>query len=452
MEKYLGNKRALLESIFLCTQELCPDSGSMADLFAGTTNVGRFFKRKGFEVISNDINRFSYVLASNYLNLQRYPTFEKLKLPGPKRDTLTEQLRKLFFKNVLKDRGQLFPSEKAEKIWTSLSRAVEAIHFLNRLTPKSKDTKALDPIVDFFTAKGKKSAYKSVRGTRIRRNYFSINNARKISAILGTLRGWWRNEKLSQAELYFLLTSLIEEIVIVANVNGTFHDFNRDRLWPNALQDFLMKVPLAYVDGKPAQVYCQDAKILAPHIPPHDILYIDPPYNFRQYAAYYHFLNFIAAYVFLPSLDAYMDKLSYVRGQNTDDDYTSDFCFRDRFVNALREVIIKAPSKYVVLSYFNGRNHWNHWSKEQNQKNPGFLILEDIFKDKEIFSESYSSKAMQTRINYQSRVGEKKGRVNEYIFWGKRVKKKTKEKRPYAFEPFLSETNRSLSLNAFSPD
>ncbi len=112
-----------------------------------------------------------------------------------------------------------------------------------------------------------------------------------------------------------LLASVIEEVVIVANVSGTFHDFSRTRLWPNALQKFTLRMPPAVLSNADAEVVNADAVSAASSISQHDVCYIDPPYNFRQYGAYYHLLNFIAAYPFLGELDAYAHDLSFVRGQ-----------------------------------------------------------------------------------------------------------------------------------------
>ena len=75
MEKYLGNKRSLLNDIYTFSQENCPDARSVLDIFAGTTNVARMFKEKGFTVYSNDANRFSQVLGRTYLELSHYPEF-----------------------------------------------------------------------------------------------------------------------------------------------------------------------------------------------------------------------------------------------------------------------------------------------------------------------------------------------------------------------------------------
>ena len=54
-------------------------------------------------------------------------------------------------------------------------------------------------------------------------------------------------------------------------------------------------------------------------VPHHKVLYLDPPYNFRQYTAYYFLLNVLARYVDIDDLEAYFAGVRYVRGQNPAD-------------------------------------------------------------------------------------------------------------------------------------
>src|SRR5205085_11794063 len=128
--------------------------------------------------------------------------------------------------------------------------------------------------------------------------------------------------------------------------------------------------------------------------------------NLRQYTAYYHFLNFVAAYPFLEDVDCYLRNLEYVRGQNMQDDFASEFCYRDKFIEALRHLIAQSKSRYVILSYYGGRNHWNHWSKKDKPTDYGLELLTQLFNDRTLFKSSISIPVLQLRQNYQSRVGE----------------------------------------------
>jgi adenine-specific DNA-methyltransferase len=444
MDKYLGNKRSLLDSIFEFVQEKCPDASSMCDIFAGTTNVGRYFRRRGFDVLSNDVNRFSFVIGAAYLTLDKYPQFKGLKLPRRKSTAELECLQAHFLKAVTRDDDRLFPKTQATAIWEQMRPLANVLAHLN----SSSNDSGHGRIVEKFTTFGENSSFRSVRGTTGKRNYFSLPNAQKLDSILETVRRWRLEGAISEPELYILMTAILEEVVIVANVNGTFHDFNRDRLWPNSLQQFTLRLPLIHSSPTKGRVYCQDALELARILPSHDILYIDPPYNFRQYCAYYHFLNFVAAYPFLEDIESYLANLGHVRGQNMEDDFTSDFCFKDRFLKALNQMIADADCRYVVMSYYGGRNHWNHWSKTTHPKDHGLNLFNEYFSNRDIFQNSQTLPLLQLRKNYQSRIGEKKEMVHEYLFFAE--KEKGWARVDNAARPTLLSTNERFRLTNFN--
>lgn len=438
MEKYLGNKRVLLDDILQFTIKNCPDATSVNDIFTGTTNVARMFRRNGYRVYANDANRFSYVLGKTYLDLQNYPKFNGVDFDININNIPDLKLR--FHSDVRRDKGILFDNEKSLYVLDMLYSAKKLFNYLNSLTKKIKGVDY--HIYDSYTIYGNKSYFKSIRGTEGKRNYFSEGNAILIDNILHYLREWWRDNLISKEELYFILTSVIEEVVLVANVSGTFHDFNRNKLWPNSLQRFHLKLPITYVSKTKSEIFNNDALELSLKLPKHDVLYIDPPYNFRQYTAYYHFLNFIAIYPFLDDVTAYLSKIEFVRGQKVDDDFTSQFCFKDKFMEKLDKLIRSTDCRYVIMSYYGGRNHWNHWSKTEKPTDLGFLMLEEYFSSS-IFCGLSSTSVSKLRQNYQSRVGEKKSVIDEYLFFAK----KTQSTEELDIKPYASERESYLLGN-----
>ena len=444
MEKYLGNKRSLLDSIYNFIELNTSNTSSIIDIFAGTTNVGRYFKNKGYHVASNDINRFSYILGLSYLTLKSIPQYENIKLPIRTQDDVS-YLEEHLIKQVKKDKGQLFTLKRNElKKFFSIFNILDYLNNLEHYTPERKY------IIDYFTADGQHSSYTSLRGTKLNRNYFSKENAIKINNILEKIREWWQNKLLSKQEIAILLTAVIEEIVLVANVSGTFHDFHRNKFWTNSLQTFTLKLPLSIISKTNSKIYCDDALELAKHLPYHDILYIDPPYNFRQYTSYYHLLNLIAAYPFMNNLDEYMKDLSYVRGQNPADEFKSKFCFKNQFIDALRYLIENTNCKYVVMSYYGGKNHWNHWSKKEDKYDTGFKEINNLFQNKNIFKSSSSQETFQLRQNFQSRIGEKKQYIDEYLFFGEK-NLYFEDKKSYNLNyDALAEHNKNFELNFFN--
>src|SRR2546423_5284374 len=65
------------------------------------------------------------------------------------------------------------------------------------------------------------------------------------------------------------------------------------RWQPNAKRAFAVSVE-STVSGRPAAAYLMDATEAAKSIGEIDLIYIDPPYNSRQYVAYYHIPEILA--------------------------------------------------------------------------------------------------------------------------------------------------------------
>lgn len=414
MEKYLGNKSSLLPLIERFFLDRIPEATSLSDVFAGTNNVSRYFRARGWDTAACDANRFSYVLAQAYLGTDAPPQFQAV------RTRRNDAFRLLHMQNELGRSISRFgafylPGRTAEQGFQDLRHLANV---LVRLQAIGDNHERPGFITEYFTQWGTRSAFSSRRGTEGVRNYFSNWNALFLDGVLGTIRSWWRDGRLTRNELFLLMTSVLEEVVITANVNGTFHDFNRDRIWPNAEQAFQLRIPLVSCAGPLAEIANADSTDAARSFAPHEICYLDPPYNFRQYSAYYHFLNFIAAYPFLEDVEAYVEGLQHVRGQHPEDDFTSDFCFRNRFIDSLRRLIESADADHVVLSYYGGRNHWNHWASVDEPTDEGLHELRTLFEDTDLFAHCEVIPALEIRKNYQSRAGEQKELVNEYLFHG----------------------------------
>lgn len=416
MEKYLGNKSSLLPLIDMFLQSRVPGANSISDVFGGTNNVSRYFRGRGWATAACDANRFSYVLAQSYLGTVQQPLFEGVV--KEKIHALGLRNLELEFARGVSRYGKLYLPDCDMK--QSLHDMSSLSQVLLQLQTVGETNLQPGVITQCFTQWGTRSKYSSMRGTSGVRNYFSKNNALFLDSVLNTVRQWWHSGLLERSEIFLLLTSIIEEVVITANVNGTFHDFNRDRIWPNAEQLFQLRLPLVSRNGPVAEIANADAVEAAAVFGRHNVCYLDPPYNFRQYSAYYHFLNFVAAYPFLDDIEDYVQGLAHVRGQHPEDNFASDFCYRNRFISSLKRLVENVDADNVVLSYYSGRNHWNHWSAVAEPTDEGFQEIRALFEDRNLFSHSEVVPALEVRRNYQSRVGEQKKLVNEYLFHGVR--------------------------------
>ncbi len=170
-----------------------------------------------------------------------------------------------------------------------------------------------------------------------KRLYFSDDNGKKIDVVRKEIERYKDDEDL----YYFLLASLIESVDRVANTASIYGSFLK-RLKKTALKPFLLEPAVYEESGNVHEVFQCDANELIKKIKG-DILYLDPPYNHRQYGANYHILNTIAEY-----------KKFEPRGKSgLRDYYKSSYCKRNLVKKCMRDLIENAEFKYIFLSYNN---------------------------------------------------------------------------------------------------
>ncbi len=175
------------------------------------------------------------------------------------------------------------------------------------------------------------------------RQYFSDENGQKIDAIRLKIDEWLKTKKITTNQYYFLLASLIENADRVANTASVYAAFLK-HLKPSAKQEMVVKPALFDCTDNPHIVYKEDANKLIKKIKG-DILYLDPPYNTRQYGNYYHILNTITEY---KELD-----IKGITGMR--DYYKSMYCKKKQVATAFENLIKNTRFKYIFLSY---NNEW----------------------------------------------------------------------------------------------
>lgn len=247
------------------------------DLFAGTGVLGRAFKTEVKQVISNDIEAYSYILNKNYIGNHE-----------------------------------------------SLERANLLMKELNDI-----------PLIDGFIYQN------YCFGSGSERLYFSDENGQKIDAIRMKIQEWKNENKITKEEYYFLLASLIESADKVANTASVYGAFLK-KLKKSALKPLVIEAAHFDINHNEHCVYQKDANELIKEISG-DILYLDPPYNTRQYGANYHLLNTIALY------DNFIPK-----GKTGLREYNrSKYCLKNEVAIEFEELIKNAKFKYIFLSYNN---------------------------------------------------------------------------------------------------
>ena len=173
------------------------------------------------------------------------------------------------------------------------------------------------------------------------RQYFSDNNGKKIDAIRTTIENWKTEGRISNNMYYFLLCSLLECADKVANTASVYGAYLKN-LKKSAQKELVLEPAEYELNENEHQVFNKDANELIKEIEG-DILYLDPPYNARQYGANYHMLNTIAEYKpFVPSGKTGLRQYSRSK-------YCSASFVKDEFDSLLKN----AKFKYIFLSYNN---------------------------------------------------------------------------------------------------
>ena len=299
--RYIGNKENIVSKIHSILARNGVEGEHFFDLFAGTTGVGRYYKQLGYKVSSCDIMYMSYCLQKAYIENNDAPLFENL-LP-----TLDERalVSSLFYTPL-------------EIVLSHLDNIAPTHGFIYKnYTP--------DGTCNLETP----------------RLYFTSDNGAKIDAIRIQIEEWKESNLISENEYYILLACLLESVSFYANIAGVYAAFYKK--WdPRAIKQLKLR-PIATVNNnQDNKSYNADSLSILDSINT-DILYLDPPYNERQYLPNYHILETIAKYD-----DPQIKGITGIRHYDKE---KSVFCNAKTALSALKEIAENAKYRFLVLSY-----------------------------------------------------------------------------------------------------
>lgn len=384
IQRYLGNKSSIAPDIVALVRSLSEPGDTVVDAFSGSLAATFAMRQAGLRVVPNDINHFSWLFATAFLTgSQPIGPNGRLGSPGERH----QQWRAL-----------------ADELVAPVGHGDAASIFRT-------------DIYDHYCEEGGKSSFLSARGRSGRRRFFSADNAATIDRALSRIRFWWRNGRIDQRTRCILSAMLISGVERVSNTQGTYHDFPREFIDTRALRPLKIEVPPDEIflgPRSPLIGRAEDSLDFVRRAPAHRVLYLDPPYNFRQYTSYYFMLNLLSKHAEVDDLDEFFSELEYVRGQNMADDFKSTFCSKKAFMPSLRTIIERADTEHVVISYFDGRNHWGSFKSEHAESDGRKAIEEFLASD--LFEAGSARCIPVDRLNYQSYGGFKAKKVSEYLF------------------------------------
>ena len=232
--RYIGSKSGTLNVLTELIGEIMP-SGTFCDPFGGIAVVGQRFKKAGYAVRSGDILNCAHAFQVAKLVYDAMPDFDGLK----------------------------------SSLGLTSGADIEA--YFNSLPPR------------------KGWVY---REFSCKRQFFTAENAAAIDGIRIAITAHLQRREISTAEKWYLRACLIDAADRVANTAGTYYAHLKD--WTRkARQPFTFKLLPPVEGAQECTAELVDATVLAAR-EYYDVLYLDPPYNERDYAGYYHLPETIA--------------------------------------------------------------------------------------------------------------------------------------------------------------
>ncbi len=237
---YLGNKTKLNEWIyasvkdFINEYEAFSNELSFADLFSGTASVSNYWNSKEHEVMSNDIQFYSYVKANSLLK--------------------NKMVRKTIIDKIMNELNEVDAKKLKAKFITK------------NYSPYNKQ----------------------------KRMFFTVENAKIIDYAIELIKCKKNNKEINEQERMYLISELIDAASRVSNTAVVYEAFLKS-FKPTSLKRivFKNKIKNEKTNNNKSEIYNEDINKLINKIKG-DILYLDPPYNSRGYDTNYHLLETIA--------------------------------------------------------------------------------------------------------------------------------------------------------------
>ena len=190
--------------------------------------------------------------------------------------------------------------------------------------------------------------------------YFGLNDAKKIGYIREIIEENYKSKVLNKREFSILLASLIYSMDRIANTVGHYEAYRKISIKDDRFRFEL--IDLNDYQNKEIEIFQEDANSLAPKIYA-DIIFLDPPYNSRQYSRFYHVLENLVDWD-KPEL--------YGVALKPKPKNMSEYC-RNGAAKVFDDLISNLKCKYIVVTYNNTYN-----SKSSSSQNK--IKLEEIKK------------------------------------------------------------------------
>lgn len=206
--------------------------------------------------------------------------------------------------------------------------------------------------------------------------YFSEEDCKKIGFIREDIEVQFHEGVINERERALLITSLLYAMDKIANTCGHYDAYRQGVAFEKHIE---LAVPMPEENLNPNNICFQrDTNELVKEIEA-DLVYIDPPYNSRQYCDAYHLLENVARWE-KPEVFGVAKKMdrSHLK---------SEYCTKSA-AKAFEDLIDSIQAKYILLSY-------NNMAEKGNDRSNAKISDEDIYRilgkkgTVKVFSEQY---------------------------------------------------------------
>jgi adenine-specific DNA-methyltransferase len=291
---YIGSKKSLINFIDIPISKIIKDTQeqlTFLDGFSGTGIVGSSFGNKynNLKIIANDLEYYSYII--NY-SLLCVPYTEKLQ------------------------------------------QIIDEINKIIQDPKKKKFEPAYTLITQNYTLKGveKRMFWTEENGSACDYSRFLIDKILKEG-------------KINSSEYIYLIGCLLRSMDKLANTASVYGAFLK-KFKTTAQESFkLIPIHINQTLNENNQAYNFDINSENILNKEYDIVYLDPPYNQRQYSTNYHPLNYIAKYD--NKIEIY-GKTGLIKDSNK-----SKYCQKSNAYESLENLVKNLKTKHILLSYNN---------------------------------------------------------------------------------------------------
>lgn len=177
--------------------------------------------------------------------------------------------------------------------------------------------------------------------------YFSRNDCAKIGFIRDDIERQYRLNLIKDRERAVLIASLIYAMDSIAETCGHYDAFRQNAIFDRHLILPALDVPVS--NNANNRCFNEDANSLVRHIRA-ELVYLDPPYNSRQYSDTYHLLENVARWE-KPPVYGVARKMNRAG-------LKSAYCTR-KAAEVFEDLIQNIDANFILLSYNNMANSGN---------------------------------------------------------------------------------------------